>query len=139
MRARRGQARQFFDTVVLPYEDDACLPWPFAVGTHGYGTLGKKTVPRLLCTITRGPAPRRAHSAHDCGFKLCVNKRHVWWKTPSENALDRHRHGTMNNKTKITKADAEDVRRAVANGSPYKPLQAKYGISAPTISRIVNG
>jgi hypothetical protein len=97
---KAGEARRYFDEVVLPYHGDECLIWPFA-RTHSYATIkidGRQMiVSRLLCEANYGDPPGPDHeAAHSCGRGMmgCVAQSHITWKTPKENAADKEAHGT---------------------------------------------
>lgn len=86
---------RFFREVVLSYDGDECLTWPYAKDGHGYGQLfrgGRNfTVSRLVCIEVNGPPPGPDYdAAHTCdnGHLACVAKRHIVWKTHAENMLD---------------------------------------------------
>lgn len=81
------------------YKGDECLDWPFSRNLNGYGHLsynGKvREAHRVLCIMVRGEPPTpKHHAAHSCGRGKfgCVNPRHIVWKTPSENMMDRSRY-----------------------------------------------
>lgn len=40
--ARLGEAQDFFRDVVLTFEDDSCLTWPYSKTRSGYGTRKAK-------------------------------------------------------------------------------------------------
>lgn len=95
-RISQGDAERYFSEVVMLYDEDKCLTWPFARTTGGYGKLKGKVVSRRLCEEAYGPAPTTDHqAAHSCGMGhlACVAKRHLSWKTPKENCADRSVHG----------------------------------------------
>jgi hypothetical protein len=94
-----AHAAQFFRSAML-FEGDACVLWPFAVGSHGYPALTEQkrtyALHRRICEEVHGPPPApgpKAHAAHACAQKRCINKRHIRWKTPRENSLE-HFHPT---------------------------------------------
>jgi hypothetical protein len=82
-----GEAIRYFNDVVLPYDGDECLMWPYAKGSRGYGIVCidgiKRIIGRLLCAECNGPPPTPKHeAAHSCGKgkEGCVTKRHLSWK-----------------------------------------------------------
>lgn len=99
----RGDPRKFYDDVVLPYDGNDCLIWPYARNPGGYGLIRiegtLRLVTRILCESKNGPPPSpQHHAAHYCGkgHLGCVTKDHLSWKTPKENQADRIVHGTSN-------------------------------------------
>src|SRR5690348_175562 len=83
-------------------EKDQCLIWPFSRNWNGYGHLNRDDkivyAHRVMCEIVNGPAPGKKHvAAHSCnnGHLGCVSPKHLSWKTPSQNLLDRRKAGTL--------------------------------------------
>lgn len=94
-----GDARRFFDEVVLTYDGIECLTWPYSKDDKGYGTIffnGRtRKVSRSVCERFRGPPPTPDHhAAHSCGkgHLACVTRRHLRWATPKENIQERTLH-----------------------------------------------
>src|SRR5687767_14275504 len=58
-----GEAQRYFRDVVLSYDGDECLRWPYADDGKGYGVMrldGKIAyVHRRVCEYARGPAPSK--------------------------------------------------------------------------------
>lgn len=103
----RGAPKRFIEDVVLKYNGDDCVTWPYANNTRGYGLImvggTLKLASRVICEIVNGPPPTpEHHAAHSCGkgHLLCVAKRHLSWKTPIENMADKVVHGTNNRRGK---------------------------------------
>lgn len=143
----KGAAQRFFREVVLTYEGDECLTWPYDCSTSGYGRLhydGKqRNVSRVLCEAVHGHPPSPAHhAAHSCGrgHLGCVAKGHIDWKSPIANAADKIGHGTAtkgekNGSAKLTLAQVEAIRSGPHSQS-QKTLAAQYGVSQTLISQI---
>lgn len=122
-----------------------CLTWPFS-RVRGYGNLkyrDKMTYAhRVMCELVHGPAPSpKHHAAHSCnrGADGCVHPRHVSWKTPSQNQLDKRKFGTQYRDGRRKKITAEDVRiiRARACLDTQDALAVRFGISRRTVGAIV--
>lgn len=113
----------FFEETVLAYDGDECLIWPYSKSSHGYGQLLRngrlQYVSRMACEEANGPPPTAEHqAAHSCGkgHLGCVAKRHLSWKTRSENEMDKVEHGTSNRgerhgMSKLTSEEVLEIRR----------------------------
>lgn len=146
----RGPARTFYDEVVLVFEGEDCLIWPYAKDKAGYAQMGvdghKRSVHRILCIAVLGDPPTNAHqAAHTCGrgHEGCVSKKHLAWKTPLENTADQVVHGTRvrgerQYRAKMTEAQ---VRAVLANkdGCTQRELASRYGVKPSAISKIMRG
>lgn len=98
-----GEPLRYLDEVVLIYDRDDCLAWPYAKDPNGYGQVrvGGRThyVTRLVCEKIHGKPPTGRHqAAHSCGrgHEGCCNPKHLRWATVRENHLDKKAHGTFN-------------------------------------------
>lgn len=128
----------------LNYQGDDCLIWPMS-SKSGYGLFGwnGKTygAHRLMCELVHGPKPTPKHqAAHECGNNLCVNPKHLSWKTPTENQLDRRRHGTTSTGPhgKLTYKKVREIR-ALRGIKTYNELAAEYGVHPSNITHIMRG
>jgi hypothetical protein len=129
----------------VSYQGDECLIWPFAI-VRGYGQLqyrGKITrASRVMCIEAHGEPPTPEHqAAHDCGNCACVNPTHIRWKTPSENQLDKRKHGTFYNGGRRKRlSDREVMAIRLLHGSRTQDKIAEmFGVSRRNIGMIVNG
>lgn len=139
------EIERFFNEVVLPYDGDECLTWPFTRLRDGRGQYRKRLAHRVVCEIVNGPPPTPLHqAAHNCGngHLGCVTKRHLQWKTPAENAADKVRHGTIPRgerqaSSKLTREDVLAIRRMRSDGRmKLKEIAANFGIDQSTASAI---
>lgn len=151
LRPANGEAIAFYRDVVLNYDGDECLIWPFSTSGGGYGSVtledGRQgNVHLFLCEAINGPAPSSIHqAAHSCGKGKygCVTKRHLSWKTIKENHADKIAHGTSNRGTrngqsKLTDADVRAIRSLRGRVNQYE-IAKEYGVSQTTISHIHTG
>ena len=122
-------------------EADECLPYPFSVGSHGYGQFSdgsrKFLAHRYICTKFHGPS-RGRHAAHSCGDKLCVNPRHIRWASRSENEKDKRLHGRDNGGTRhgLAKLTENEVAAIRSASGLHKDIAAVYGIARQTVGDI---
>ncbi len=142
--------RKFFEEVVLPYDGDDCLIWPFTRNNNGYGSISvagrHKLVTRHVCEQVNGPAPTPRHeAAHSCGrgHEGCVTKRHLSWKTRTENMADRVAHGTnvqgeRQGNAKLSEADVKEIMRLKGTVS-QRELGQRFAVTQSAISDIHTG
>lgn len=135
------------------YPGDECLIWPFARSDYGYGLTTKdgKTASahRVICETANGPPPQGKHyAAHSCGkgHEGCVNPRHLYWATASQNAFDTIDHGRfkpmqgqLHGMAKLTDVQVVQMRKMKRGGVPNPSLAAQYKVSIGTVRSIVEG
>ncbi len=133
------------------HQGDACLIWPFSGNWNGYGQLSHNgrilKAHRVMCEAAYGPPPTPKHvAAHICnnGQGGCVNPRHLSWKTPRENLLDRRAAGTITKKrwdryrSKITPEHIAQIC-ALKGRKNQREIAAQFGISYQHVSIIQRG
>ena len=145
-----GEAGRFFREVVLAYDGNECLIWPYGRAADGYGIMndgaGSTIVSRRVCIEANGPAPARYwQAAHSCGngHLGCVAKRHLSWKTPKDNQADRLLHGTLlrgsrHGRSKLREEEVRGIRSALGK-ERHEAIARRYGVSAKTIGSIARG
>ena len=148
-RTMRGEVPRYLREVVLNYDGDDCLPWPYTKGSNGYGQVWQhgrwEMVSRAVCEHTHGPPPTPKHdAAHSCGngHKGCCTKRHLSWKTRSENMADMlihgtHRRGLRHPLVKLTEINVRQIRAYEGQESRQKTSR-RFDISETTVRRIQN-
>ncbi|MEH3065309.1 MAG: HNH endonuclease [Methylobacterium radiotolerans] len=97
---RHGDAQRFACEVATSETDD-CITWPYGGTSTGYGRInagGTSIGAHVhIATLAHGPKPTDRHECcHSCGngHLGCVNPRHLYWGTRSDNVQDMIRHGT---------------------------------------------
>ena len=143
-----GAPLRFLHEVVLNYQEDNCLKWPFGIGYRGYGHVwlnGKmQQVHRVVCEMVHGPALTFKHeAAHSCGKGAygCCNPRHLSWKTRVENEQDKLLHGTRargerNGSAKLTEEDVRMIR-LLAGTMLSQKIADRFGVSQTVICGII--
>ena len=132
------------------YDGDECIFWPFNKDLRGYGQLkyeGRtKKSSRLVCEIVKGPPPEEFyHCAHECnkGHLSCVTPRHLFWKTPKDNAADKIKAGTLSRgeshgASKLTNEDIKNIR-SLRGVFTQKEIAKMFSVSRGNISHIMMG
>lgn len=143
-RPANGEAQRYLEEVVLSYENDDCLIWPFA-SARGYGKVsdGGKIVHahRMVCEKVHGVPPTSKHeAAHSCGDSLCVNHRHLRWATHAENEADKEIHGTNNRgkpgeSRKLSEKAVLEIF-SLRGEVGQREIAARFGVSRSTVGSI---
>lgn len=131
---------------IIGTQEQNCIVWPMGRDLQGYGIIGINRkicrASRVMCEMVHGAPPTPTHhAAHKCGLGHtgCVNPNHLEWKTPSENQMDRHLHGTLpqkgRTKQKLTDAQVAEIR-SLAGKVTQRELARRYGVRWETIGQI---
>lgn len=127
------------------HDGNRCLLWPFAVNSAGYGQFmayGQLYKPhRYMCEVTHGRAPSKKHqAAHECGNTICVNPKHLFWKTAGQNQLDRRKHGTTmkGQRHKLTLKQVEKIRAYAGKELPTRTA-SRFSVTESNIRQIWTG
>ena len=113
--------------------------------TTGVNARIKKPVHVLVSLAFHGPRPKGMVTTHMNGVRTDNRPSNLAYRTPQENALDKHRHGTMlvgarNPRSKVTDAQMREIVSAFASGaSTQRALAKQYGLHPATVSAICNG
>lgn len=144
----KGEPQDFFLNVVLPYEGNECIYWPYSKN-DGYAVMNKDgknvLVCRFLCEMASGHDGDGYHAAHSCGNGMsgCVTKRHVSWKTPAQNMAEKFAHGTVlqgenNPPAKLTNNQVLEIF-SLRGTESHSKLARRFGVSKTTIGNIMIG
>lgn len=123
--------------------EEWCLKWPWGLNQGGYAQVGKQAtlVHRIMCEHRHGPAPAdKPFAAHECGngTKGCVNPRHVFWKSHSENMFDMHRHTPRGRRYKLTPEQVDEIR-GLQGRARIRDIAEQFSINAVTVRQIHSG
>lgn len=121
--------------------DNGCWVWKHHKHQRGYGSTGYKgkyvKVHRLYWVLSGRTLPEGLHILHGHGCSTsCFNPDHLTVGGPQQNALDRHRDGTMR-QAKLTREQVLDIRSRV--GATPMELAEEFGMSRQQITRIISG
>lgn len=145
-----GEPLRFYQEVVVPYDGNDCLIWPYGKDGKGYGRLhheGRQhIVSRLICEEANGPPPTPKHeAAHSCGngHLGCCAKSHLRWDTAAGNLADELIHGTRTRgerhfRAKLTADDVREIRRLWAGGAVLqREMAVKFNIRESSVTNII--
>jgi hypothetical protein len=133
-----------------------CFEWPGTRTAAGYGRVRDKYAHRLIWEVVNGPIPDGMHVLHKCDNPPCVNPRHLFLGTHTENMHDMIAKGRSNDAakprlgvfcgtSKLTDAEVRAIRqrlvigKAGANGryrGNTRELAVEFGVTEATISAI---
>jgi len=138
-------------SMVWPKE---CIEWDGAKNKGGYGRRfpmngTPELVHRAAWEIVNGPIPSGLCVLHRCDNRACFNVDHLFLGTQEDNMADMKAKGRRLGKraheheehpmSKLSAADAAEVRVAFVLGVQQKALASLYNVSISTISLVVNG
>lgn len=132
--------KQFLDYAMSANTND-CIIWPYAIRkSSGYAAYSKRyngvqkhyDAHRFICVLAHGNAPSGMEAAHSCGVKICINPKHLSWKTPIENIDDAKRHGVLRGGGRYRQRIFDRDRAMIcASKESHVAMAARYGV-APT-------
>lgn len=140
----------YINDIILPFDGDECLIWPFARNPNGYPRVyrdgAKEYAHRVVCEMAHGkPQDTELEAAHSCGngHLACVNHKHLRWATRVENVQDSAVHGTKSRgerhgHAKLSESDVRQIRLLCAENT-HKQVAALFGVSRFAITDIMAG
>jgi len=133
-------------------EAQSCWLWQAGKFSDGYGAFGVRgkllKAHRVAYILHYGDLPSGLGVLHTCDNPACVNPAHLRTGTPADNNRDcrdrgRFRFGKVSPDgwlaAKITRADAQAIRRRCQSGEAQKDVAVSFGLHPSTVSRILSG
>lgn len=146
MKTGGGKGLRFLKSLIEQSQPDRCIIWPFGCQSAGYGMVAVEgrqyTAHRWVLVLHTGQNPLDKDAAHGpCHNRLCVNPKHLSWKTRSENNADMVRDGTdaRGEKCSAAKLTEAKVLAIRADSRLQKEIALDYGVRQSQISRIKTG
>jgi hypothetical protein len=139
-----GKVRDYFENVVMTYNGDECLLWPYGKG-RGYGLIRDnghlRVAANLLCERVHGLPPPNYETRHLCnnGKHGCVTKKHVVWSDHITNMADQVAFGTRNRGQRNGRwqlITEDDVRAIRESSDKQRVIAKKFGIAQQHVSDI---
>lgn len=126
---------------------DGCWNWSARKTPQGYGRISvgnvNKLAHRVAFELMVGPIGE-LHVLHRCDNPSCVNPKHLWLGTNTENIADKVAKGRVpsfvgsaNPRSKLNDADVIAIRHAAASGVVQAELATQFGVTQAQISSIV--
>lgn len=149
-RTPPGETDRFIREVIASHVSDACLIWPYARNSSGYGHINRGgkyiLVSRIACEMENGPPPSEdLTAAHSCGKGDlgCCNKKHLRWATFTENSDDKRGHGTHLSgeacwQSILTAKQVEEIR-GLKGRMMQREIAALFGTTQSNVSQIHRG
>lgn len=116
----KGAPKRFLEQVVLKFEGDGCLLWPYSRTSDKQATMyldgHMVSVAKYVCKAVNGPPPSETHDAtHLCTDGLCVAPRHLTWRSPQGLFDDQIERGTActgarQGRAKLSASDVQKIR-----------------------------
>lgn len=118
-------------------EPEACWEWQGARKASGYGNLSlgppdyvTDTAHRVAYELAYGPIPDGLIVCHTCDNPPCVNPKHLWLGTHSDNGLDMVAKGRdPRTNLRLPWDQVCEIRRLRASGATKKSIAETFGIS----------
>jgi len=148
---------RFWKKVDKTSHPNGCWVWIGKKDLYGYGRFyinyRLHSAHRLSYAFAKGEIEDpKLKVCHHCDNPACVNPDHLFLGTHSDNMRDMHRkgRGTRNGRpptgrgednpaSKISLAQAEEIRQLKSQGVDWRTLSQQFGISKAQIYRISSG
>lgn len=121
-----------------------CINWLGGVTSDGYGNVtinGRQTTAHRAEWIKHfGEIPADMFVLHTCDNPRCINIRHLWLGTHTDNMRDMRAKGrNVSGHTKLTQAQVEEIRNIWKDGTHKQTEIAKmFNIGKSTVSTIIS-
>jgi hypothetical protein len=142
-----GTAKENFLSRIIKQES-GCWEWTGAQCSKRYGTIGiagkSWLAHRAAWLLFNNEDPGELCVCHKCDNGFCVNPDHLFLGTQTDNIHDMenknrsyHPSGAEHGRAKLTWDDVNTVRLLASQGVRTGLLAERFGVSKPTILRIV--
>lgn len=138
------EKERFLQYVKIGLDDDACWIWTGATRSNGYGSFGLSSgvvegAHRASYILFTGSIPEGLWVLHKCDVKNCVNPKHLFLGTQSDNMQDSVKKGRTDyvGRNPNAKLSWEKVREIRASDKTFKDLARIYKVTPRNIALIM--
>lgn len=127
--------------------EDACWIWKSGTARGGYGITrwrGSQIMAHRVALILTGVSvPRDMMVCHRCDNPPCVNPKHLFVGSRSQNMADmvgkdRQARGERNGQAKLTPTQVQELRLARREGAKIAVLSQRFGVSESLVTLIAS-
>jgi HNH endonuclease len=137
VRSMRAIETRFFEKVNP--SSDGCWEWQAKKNNKGYGMLGRgragegfALAHRVSYEIANGEIPKGKWVLHHCDNRGCVNPKHLFLGTPTDNVHDMDRKGRRG----LNPQDAYAILWEWASGVSRRKVAVEHGVSLHVVKNI---
>lgn len=142
---------RFESKVIFPSNLDDCWEWNAFKTKKGYGyimfrDLGNIRAHRFSYMLYVGDFDKKKFICHSCDNPSCVNPRHLFVGTPSENMTDKIKKGRAKlppvhkginqHLAKMNPDNIKEIRKLFKEGLTQTELAKRYGLHVSTMNNI---
>ena len=118
-----------------------CWLWKAARSPRGYGIFydGNRLVyaHRVSWSLANGEIPQGMNVLHRCDTPECVNPKHLFLGTQSDNLLDCRKKNRLTQAKKLTIADARKIRSLRKEGFHISSIASGFKISGKQVYNVL--
>ena len=124
-------------------DDDECWNWLGCLNTHGYGSFGFRQATigahRISYEINKGTIPEGRHICHSCDNKRCVNPKHLFLGSHTDNMADATAKGLLGHKPAMNADDVKLMKQLRSDGMTFESISSLFRCCSKTVRNYMTG